>query len=132
MTESRHDLYSGVEVVCIDDQVPLAGGTSVKDANITEGAVYRLRWVGVANLYFVGEYLGVKLEGVDSGFGEAWGVPDAPYSAKRFRPLVKDPIALFRKIAVDPEFKPSGDEGPLHPDGPLPDEPKRKVREEVD
>lgn len=112
MTESRHDLYPGVDVICIDDQVPLADGTSVKDANITEGVVYRLRWVGMATHYVFGDYLGVKLEGVNSGFGEAWGQPDAPYAAKRFRPLVKDPIALFRKIAASPHDKIDVEEGP--------------------
>lgn len=114
MTESRHDLYVGVECVCVDDKVPIAGGGVVKDANITEGHVYRVRWVGMAHLYPVGDYLGVKLDGVDSKFGEPWGVPDAPYAARRFRPLVKDPIAMFRAIAADPHgFVVDGDEGPL-------------------
>lgn len=131
MTESRLDLYVGVDVVCIDDQAPLGGGKFVKDANITEGVVYRVRWVGMANLYPLGDYLGVKLDGVDSKFGEAWGVPDAPYAARRFRPLVKDPLAVFKAIAADPHgFKVTGPEGPLHPDGPLPDE-KVREKEEV-
>ena len=115
-------LHIGQQVVCIDDKVPLAGGGTVKDANITEGQIYTVRWVGMAHLYVVGDYLGVKLEGIDSKFGEAWGVPDAPYAARRFRPLVKDPIALFRRIASDPN-------GPLPG---APEGPKRKVREEVD
>ena len=114
MTTARHDLYPGVEVVCIDDQVPIAGGGFVKDANITEGTVYRVRWVGMAHLYPIGDYLGVKLEGVDSGFGEPWGVPDAPYAARRFRPLVKDPLAWARQIAADPHgYVPTGPEGPV-------------------
>ncbi|WP_206681887.1 CAP-Gly domain protein [Mesorhizobium sp. NZP2298] len=112
MTESRSDLYPGQEVICIDDQVPLADGTSVKDANITEGTIYRLRWVGMATHYVFGDYLGVKLEGVNSGFGEAWGQPDAPYNAKRFRPLVKDTIAVFRSIAADPTRTIDAPEGP--------------------
>lgn len=112
MTESRSDLYPGVEVICIDDQVPLMGGGTVKDANITEGQTYRLRWVGMATHYVFGDYLGVKLEGIDSGFGEAWGQPDAPYAAKRFRPLVKDRLAVFRKIAASPHDKIDGEEGP--------------------
>ncbi|MBZ9921810.1 CAP-Gly domain protein [Mesorhizobium sp. BR1-1-7] len=129
MTESRSDLYPGVEVVCIDDQVPLADGTSVKDANITEGQTYRLRWVGQATHYVFGGYLGVKLEGVDSKFGEAWGVPDAPYNAKRFRPLVKDPIALFRSIAADPTRTIDGEEGPRR-NKKLP--VREKTKEEVE
>ena len=99
------DLYAGQEVVCIDDQVPLMDGSSVKDANITEGQTYTLRWVGFADHYVFGDYLGVKLVGVDSKFGEVWGQPDAPYNAKRFRPLVKDPIAVFRRIATDLDFQ---------------------------
>lgn len=110
----RHDLYVGCEVVCIDDKVPLAGGATVKDANIAEGQVYTVRWVGMAHLYTLGDYLGVKLEGVDSKFGEAWGVPDAPYAARRFRPVVKDPLAWARQIAADPDgYTPAAPEGPL-------------------
>jgi hypothetical protein len=123
MTESRSDIYPGVEVVCVDDQVPLAGGGFVKDANITEGTVYRIRWVGMAHLYTLGDYLGVKLEGVDSGFGEPWGVPDAPYAARRFRPLVKDPLAWARRIATDPEFKVNAPEGPVR----VPEKEKEEV-----
>lgn len=134
MTKPRHDLYIGCDVVCIYDKVPLEGGITVKDANITEGQIYRVRWVGMASHYVFGDYLGVKLEGVDSKFGEAWGVPDAPYAASRFRPLVKDPLAIFRRIATDPEYRVEGPEGPLHPSGPLPDDGegvKEREREET-
>src|SRR5689334_8791368 len=115
--------YPGMEVICIDDQVALMGGVKVKDANITEGQVYTLRWVGQASHYVFGDYLGVKLVGVDSQFGEAWGVPDAPYAARRFLPLVRDPIAVFRRIAVDPSYRVDGPEGPVRS--------PEKVKEEV-
>lgn len=131
MTESRHDLFVGAEVVCIDDKVPIAGGGVVKDANITEGVVYKVRWLGMAHLYPIGDYLGVKLEGIDSKFGEPWGVPDAPYAARRFRPVVKDPLAIFRRIATDPEFKIDGPECPTRgtpDDGGV---EREKVKEEV-
>lgn len=108
MTTSRHDLYVGCDVVCIDDKVPLVGKGTVKDAYITEGAAYRVRWVGWSHLYQIGDYLGVKLEGIDSKFGEVWGEPDAPYNARRFRPLVNDPLAWARKIAADPHNPPPG------------------------
>jgi len=98
-----NQFHVGQQVVCIDDKVPLENGSVVKDANITEGQIYTVRWVGMASHYVFGDYLGVKLEGVDSKFGEAWGLPDAPYAARRFRPLVKDPIAMFRKMLVDPD-----------------------------
>jgi hypothetical protein len=127
-----NQFYVGQEVVCIDDKVPLEGGAIVKDAAITEGQVYRIRWVGMASHYVFGDYLGVKLEGVDSKFGEAWGVKDAPFAARRFRPLVNDPIAIFRQIAADPHgYKVTGPEGPLHPDGPLPDDVREKEEEKV-
>lgn len=131
MTESRHDLYVGCRVVCVDDKVPLAGGGVAKDANVTEGQVYRIRWLGMAHLYPIGDYLGVKLEGIDSGFGEPWGVPDAPYAARRFRPVVKDPLAVFRQIAADPHgFKVDGPEGPTRAPGGEPVK-REKVRGEV-
>jgi hypothetical protein len=123
--ESRHDLYPGAQVICVDDKVPLENGATVKDANITEGETYTVRWVGMASHYVFGSYLGVKLEGIDSKFGEAWGLSDAPYAAKRFRPLVKDPLAWARQIAADPNgYKVGGPEGPLREGAP-------RKREEV-
>lgn len=95
-----NELHVGQEVVCIDDKVPIMGGGSVKDASITEGQVYRIRWVGMESHYVFGDYLGVKLEGVDSKFGEVWGQADLPYAARRFRPLVKDRLAALRSIAA--------------------------------
>lgn len=93
-----HSFYPGLSVVCVDDTVPLEGGRTVKDANITEGQTYTLRWVGMASHYVFGDYFGVKLVGVDSRFGEEWGMPDAPYAARRFRPLVEDKLAAFRGL----------------------------------
>lgn len=124
--------HIGQQVQCIDDKVPLENGAIVKDATITEGTVYTIRWVGMATHYVFGDYLGVKLEGVDSKFGEAWGVKDAPFAARRFRPLVKDPLAWVKQIAADPHgYQITGPEGPLHPDGPLPDDGERvKEKEE--
>lgn len=106
------DFHVGMLVQCVDDKVPLAGGGVVKDANIMEGQIYKVRWVGMAHLYPVGDYFGVKIDGVDSKFGEPWGVPDAPYAARRFRPLVTDPLAVFR--------------------GMLAPKPKKKVLEDVE
>lgn len=120
MTTGAPQFYVGQEVVCIDDKVPLAGGGVVKDAAITEGQVYRVRWVGMASHYVFGDYYGLKLEGIDSKFGEAWGEPDAPFAARRFRPLVKDKLGSLRAL--------------LAGNGPAPsiEEPKRpvKVKEE--
>ena len=111
-----NQFYVGQQVVCVDDQVPLEGGSSVKDANLTEGDIFTIRWVGVASHYVFGDYLGVKLEGVDSKFGEAWGMPDAPYNAKRFRPLVADRLGSLRALLV-----------PGQPLAPSKEEPRRKA-----
>lgn len=130
---ARYDLYVGCDVVCIDDQVPLAGGTFVKDKNITEGVVYRIRWIGMTKDYVFGDYLGVKLDGVKSDMGGEWRNPDAPYNARRFRPVVKDPLAMFRQIAADPhDYEVTGPEGPVRGVPDDGDEVKEKELEEVE
>lgn len=122
--------YTGMQVVCVDDQVPLIDGSVVKDKAITEGEIYTLSWVGMVNNYVFGEYLGVLLKGVDSRFGAENAQPHTPYAARRFRPLVSDPLSIFRAIAADPDFKVDAPEGPLHPDGPLPE--KKRIEETVE
>ncbi len=100
------------QVVCINDQVPIEGGLTVKDARITDGQIYTLRWVGMTSHYVFGEYLGVRLEGIQMNEGMTYGEPDCPYAATRFRPLVTDPIAVFRSILADPNKKIDAPEGP--------------------
>lgn len=118
-----NQFYVGQDVVVVDDQVPLMGGTTIKDAVLTVGDVHRIRWLGMATHYVFGEYLGVKLEGVDSRFGEAWGIKDAPFNAKRFRPVVHDPLASLKNLAADPNGYVPG----------APEEPKRvKIKEGED
>jgi len=114
----------GCDVVCIDDKVPLVDGTTVKDKAITEGEIYVIEWIGIVNNYVFGEYLGVRLKGVNSRFGAENAQPHTPYAARRFRPLVRDPIALFKRIATDPDYKIDAPEGPRR-DTPLP-EPERE------
>lgn len=121
-----NQFYVGQDVVCVDDKferVTIPQG-------ITEGQVYKLRWVGVFNNYVDGDYLGVRLEGVDRGIDPTYGYDDPPFAARRFRPLVSNPLEFLRQLAKDPDLPVQGDEGPLHPDGPLP-EPKR-VKETED
>lgn len=124
MTESRTDLYPGVEVICIDDKF---NGVTIPQG-ITEGQTYKIRWLGMFNSYVDGEFLGVKLEGVERGIDPTYGYDDPPYHARRFRPLVKDPIAIFKRIATDPEFKVDAPEGPVR-DAPV--RTPEKEREEV-
>lgn len=97
-----NQFYAGQKVVCINDKYPIVGGGLIKDQFITEGETYVLRWVGMTTHYVFGEYLGVRLVDIDSKFGEAYGEKDCPYMASRFRPLVTDPIAVFRAIAANP------------------------------
>lgn len=101
------------KVVCVDDKVPIEGGGIVKDAYITEGQIYTLRWVGMTSHYVFGDYLGVRLAGIQMNETRDYGEPDCPYNARRFRPLVKDPIAVFSAIAADPSQKINAPEGPV-------------------
>lgn len=121
------NFHVGQQVVCIDakfDRVTIAQG-------ITEGQIYTIRWIGEYTTYVDGSYIGVRLEGVERGTDPTYGYEDPPFAARRFRPLVKDPLAWARQIAADPHgYKVTGPEGPLHPDGPLPEE-KERVKEVV-
>lgn len=117
--------YVGQEVVCINARQP---ANTTLASELKEGQTYKLRWVGVHKHYLDGEYVGVRVEGIDRGVCEIWGDVDTPYAAARFRPLVKDPLAIFRAIATDPEFKIDAPEGPRRPHK-LP--VREKVKEEV-
>ncbi|TDH35742.1 hypothetical protein E2A64_10430 [Pseudohoeflea suaedae] len=105
------------EVVCIDDsQPPLSQPLRVK-----KGEIYVVRWIGPFYHYMLGEYIGVRLKGIDQGICPDWGYEDVPFQAKRFRPLVEDRIGMLRALLV-----------PNQPVTPTIDEPRRKapVREE--
>jgi len=114
--------YVGQDVVCVDNGQPKS---TTLPSELVVGQVYKIRWIGIYNHYLDGEYVGVRLEGIDRGICPIWGYDDPPFRAERFRPLVKDPIALFRRLATDPDYKIDAPEGPLHPDGPL-KEPERE------
>lgn len=123
-----NQFYVGQEVVCVDDKferVTIPQG-------ITEGVVYKLRWVGMFNSYVDGDYLGVRLDGVDRGIDPSYGYDDPPFAARRFRPLVSNPLEFLRQLAKDPDLPVQGDEGPLHPDGPLPEPKREREKEEVE
>lgn len=125
-----NQFHAGQQVVCIDDKVPIEGGGTVKDAHITEGAVYTIRWVGMTSHYVFGEYLGVRLAGIRMNETRDYGEPDCPYNARRFRPLVKDPIAVFRAILADPDKKIDAPEGPVR--APVPVRAPEKIKETVE
>jgi len=122
--------YVGQQVVCIDDKF---NNVSI-DQGIREGAIYTLRWVGMYTHYVDGEFLGVKLIEVDRGNDdgpEGYGAADMPFRASRFRPLVKDPLAIFRRIAADPDFKINAPEGPRRTTPVREGAPRRRVKEDV-
>jgi len=122
--------HVGQKVVCINDKFK---NVSI-DQLIREGETYTIRWLGMYKHYVDGEFLGVKLEEIDRGKDsgpEGYGADDMPFRATRFRPLVSDPLAELRNLAVDPHgYKPDAPEGPVHPDGPLPEVVREK--EEVE
>lgn len=116
--------YVGQDVVCVKADYDPNQKVSI-GSGLVEGKVYRIRWIGIYNHYLDGEYVGVRLEGINRGTCPIWGYDDVPFKAERFRPLVSDPLAVFRRIATDPDYKIDAPEGPLHPDGPL-KEPERE------
>lgn len=118
--------HVGQQVVCIDDKfhrVTIPQG-------ITEGQIYTIRWIGEFTTYVDGTFIGVRLEGVERGTDPTYGYDDPPFAARRFRPLVSDPLAVFRRIATDPDFEADGPEGPVR-DEPLPEERREREREDV-
>ncbi|WP_181181024.1 hypothetical protein [Mesorhizobium sp. B2-2-4] len=120
--------YPGQEVVCVDATQP---PRTTIPLGITEGQTYVLRWVGPYTSYVDGEFIGVRLEGIERGQCPTYGHDDPPFNARRFRPLVSDPLAIFRRIAVDPKFKVDAPEGPVRDRPTREGAPRRKVKEEV-
>lgn len=102
--------YVGQDVVCIDNGQP---ADTTLPSELVKGRIYKLRWVGIHKHYLDGEYVGVRLVGIDRGTCMIWGDVDTPFKASRFRPLVSDPTAIFKRIATDPDFKIDAPEGPL-------------------
>jgi len=84
--------HVGQEVACIDD-------TTFPEQwlGIQKDKIYKIRWIGMYKSYLAGEYLGVLLDGVTRPCPQ-FGDKDVPFRASRFRPLVKDPIAVFRGL----------------------------------
>ena len=109
--------HVGMDVVCVDGK---QASHSSMPSELIQDAVYKIRWVGMHERYADGEYLGVRLEGIDRGICPTWGDNDPPFRATRFRPLVRDQLGSLRSL--------------LAGNGPAPsiEEPKRpvKVKEE--
>jgi len=82
----------GDEVVCVDDStLPL------QYLGIRAGEIYKARWVGPVTSYLNGDYIGVRLAGINRGVCPEFGDEDPPFRASRFRPVVK-PSAPVREL----------------------------------
>jgi hypothetical protein len=100
-----------MQVVCIDDNTLPEQYLEVKP-----GEIYTLSWVGIHESYIAGEYLGVRLVGIDRGICPQFGDLNPPFRATRFRPAVPDRMASLRALLA-----------PNQPLAPAPEEPRRKV-----
>lgn len=108
--DPSHVFHLGMWVVCVDNGQPK---DTTLHSELAKGAVYKIRWLGVHKSYVDGEYLGIKVEGIDRGTCQIWGDVDPPFKARRFRPVVHDPLASLKQIAADPDgYKPATEEGP--------------------
>lgn len=106
-----HQFYVGQDVVCISASQPK---DTTLPSELTEGAIYKIRWIGPYVTYLDGEYIGIRVEGIARGTCQIWGDVDPPFRATRFRPLVADRLGSLRALLV-PGAKP----------GAAPEEPKR-------
>jgi hypothetical protein len=107
-----YHFHTGQQVVCIDAEFKYVSNPQ----GIKEGEVYTLRWVGPYKSYVDGEYIGVRLVGVERGACPSYGYDDPPFFARRFRPLVSDHLGFARAILTDPDgYRGTGPEEPKVP-----------------
>lgn len=109
-----NNFHIGQQVVCIDAKVGYEQFIEVK-----EGKVYTVSWIGPFDHYIHGNYIGVRLTGIDRGTCPHFGYENPPFAASRFRPLARDRLASLRGLLAG---------GPITGDF---EEPKRKVREDA-
>jgi hypothetical protein len=124
-----HQFYVGQQVACID--AGYAGhqaGRVTLPLGLEQGRIYEIRWLGPWTNYVDGNYIGIRVQGVHRGVCPTYGEFDTPYHSRRFRPLMKDLIAVFRNMVVPQPvdgtpFLPNAPEGPkrkapMHDDAP--------------
>lgn len=76
------------KVVCVD-----AKNTTIWDTKeLSEGAIYTIRWIGMFNHWTDGEHLCVRLFETDRD-GD-----DIPFNVRRFRPVRKTDISVFEAM----------------------------------
>lgn len=76
-------IRTGDDIICIDDSI-----YPEQYIEIRKGEVYKVRWVGLCRDYMNGDYIGVRLDGINRGVCPQFGEQDPPFRASRFRPLV--------------------------------------------
>lgn len=83
----------GDECICIDD-------TTLPEQylGIRAGELYTARWIGPVSSYLNGEYIGIRLEGINRGICPQFGEEDTPFRASRFRPVVKPDVKKTTKV----------------------------------
>ena len=106
-----HQFYVGQDVVCISATQPK---DTTLPSELTEGSIYKIRWIGPYKTYLDGEYIGIRVEGIDRGTCAIYGDVDPPFRSTRFRPLVADRLGSLRALLV-----------PGQPLAPAPEEPRR-------
>lgn len=127
--DPTHKFFVGQDVVCVDNGQPK---DTTLPSELTVGAVYKIRWLGIYNHYVDGTYLGIRVEGIDRGICQIWGYDDPPFKASRFRPVVNDPLAVFRNLLADPDgYAPAAPEGPLRGEPDDGGAVKEREKEEV-
>ncbi|WP_028752723.1 hypothetical protein [Rhizobium leucaenae] len=109
---TNHQFYVGQQVVCISAAQP---ANTTLPSELTEGAIYKIRWIGEHTHYLDRTYIGVRLEGIDRGTCQIWGDVDTPFRATRFRPLVADRLGSLRALLVPGQPLAPSVEGPLRP-----------------
>lgn len=125
--DPTHKFYVGQWVVCVDAGYKPEQRVSLP-CELTKGAVYKIRWLGVFVHYLDGEYLGIKVEGIDRGEDPEFGYHDMPYRAARFRPVVHDPLASLRNMVANPDgYRPVAPEGPVRKTEGAPKRKKEEV-----
>jgi hypothetical protein len=107
-TNGTWQFHVGMQVVCIDDSTMPEQYLEVKP-----GEIYTLSSVGIHESYIAGEYLGVRLVGIDRGICPQFGDLDPPLRTTRFRPVVPHRLASLRSLLAGNPLSPSIDE-PKH------------------
>ena len=108
------NFHVGQQIVCIDAKVGFEQFLEVQ-----EGEVYTVSWIGPFEHYTQGNYIGVRLVGIDRGECPQFGYENPPFDARRFRPLLRDRLSSLRGLLAG---------GPVSETF---EEPKRKIREDV-